>query len=102
MVVKGDGTRQLFDRGKLLNGVIRACVKRPVSIEEVEKLSLDIESQIQNSLQKEVSTNEIGEMILSRLKTVDEVAYVRFASAYKKFKDINSFMEELQKLIDER
>lgn len=99
MVIKADGTRQIFDRIKLLNGLVRACVKRPVSINELEELSLDIETQLQNSSQREITTKEIGEMLMERLKSIDEVAYVRFASVYKKFDNINSFMEELQGML---
>jgi transcriptional repressor NrdR len=102
MVVKKDKTRQIFDRQKLLNGLLRACEKRPVSIEELEKLVDSIEAQILNSLKREITTQEIGEMVMSKLKDLDEVAYVRFASVYRQFKDINTFMEELRKLLKEK
>jgi len=102
MVVKKDKTRQLFDREKLLNGLMRACEKRPVSMDALEKMVDEIESQILNSLKREITTKEIGEMVMARLKDLDEVAYVRFASVYRQFKDINTFMEELHKLLKEK
>jgi transcriptional repressor NrdR len=102
MVIKKDKTRQIFDRQKLLNGLLRACEKRPVSIEELEKLVDSIETQILNSLKREITTTEIGEMVMVKLKDLDEVAYVRFASVYRQFKDINTFMEELRKLLNEK
>jgi transcriptional repressor NrdR len=102
MVVKKDKTRQIFDRQKLLNGLLRACEKRPVSIEELEKLVDSIEAQILNSLKREITTQEIGEMVMTKLKDLDEVAYVRFASVYRQFRDINTFMEELRKLLNEK
>ena len=102
MVVKKDKTRQIFDRQKLLNGLLRACEKRPVSIDELEKLVDGIETQILNSLKREITTQEIGEMVMNRLKDLDEVAYVRFASVYRQFKDINTFMEELRKLLRDK
>lgn len=102
MVIKKDKTRQLFDREKLLNGLLRACEKRPVSIDDLEKMVTEIESQIQNTLQREITSREIGEMVMSRLKNMDEVAYVRFASVYRQFKDINTFMDELRKLLKEK
>ena len=102
MVVKKDKTRQIFDREKLLNGLLRACEKRPVSIDVLEKMVDEIEIQILNSLKREITTQEIGEMVMVRLKDLDEVAYVRFASVYRQFKDINTFMEELRKLLKEK
>lgn len=93
MVIKKDKTRQPFDREKLINGLLRACEKRPVSVDTLEKLADEIEIQILNSLKREITTNEIGEMVMARLKDIDEVAYVRFASVYRQFKDINTFME---------
>ncbi len=99
MVIKKDKTRQSFDREKLLNGLLRACEKRPVSITQLEIMVEEIESQIYNSLRREVTTQEIGEMVMNRLKDLDEVAYVRFASVYRQFKDINTFMDELRKLL---
>ena len=88
MVIKKDKTRQPFDREKLINGLLRACEKRPVSVDTLEKLADEIEIQILNSLKREITTNEIGEMVMARLKDIDEVAYVRFASVYRQFKDI--------------
>ncbi|ODM25696.1 transcriptional regulator NrdR [Clostridium sp. Bc-iso-3] len=102
MVIKKDKSRQTFNREKLLNGVLRACEKRPVSIGQLEKLVEDIESQICNSLQREVTSKHIGEMVMAKLKNLDEVAYVRFASVYRQFKDINTFMDELRKLLNEK
>jgi len=102
MVIKKDKSRQVFDREKLLNGILRACEKRPVSITQLEKLVEDIESQICNSLQREVTSKDIGEMVMAKLKNLDEVAYVRFASVYRQFKDINTFMDELRKLLNEK
>lgn len=101
MVVKKDGNRQSFDRNKLLNGIIKSCEKRPVSMKEIEKLVDDIEKNISNSLEKEIKSEDIGEMVMNKLKDIDEVAYVRFASVYRQFKDLNSFMAELKKILDE-
>jgi transcriptional repressor NrdR len=102
MVIKKDKSRQPFNRDKLLNGLLRACGKRPVSIEQLEEMVDEIESQLHNSLQREITTADIGEMVMTRLKDLDEVAYVRFASVYRQFKDINTFMDELHKLLDEK
>ena len=99
IVVKKDKSREPFDRQKLLNGFLRACEKRPVSIEMIEKAIDDIEVKLQNSLDREVSSTLIGEYAMDALKQLDEVAYVRFASVYREFKDINTFMDELQKLL---
>ena len=102
VVVKRDGSRQSFDKVKLINGMVRACEKRPVSLATLEGIADDIEQELQSNLEREISTVEIGEMVMSRLKDVDEVAYVRFASVYRSFKDINTFMEELTKLLTEK
>ena len=102
LVIKKDGSRQSFDRIKLLNGMVRACEKRPVPMSELEKISDEIEQELQNSLEREIPTTEIGELVMQKLKKVDEVAYVRFASVYRQFKDINTFMEELNKLLKDR
>lgn len=102
VVVKRDGSRQTFDKIKVMNGMLRACEKRPVSLQSLEKIADDIEQELQNSLEREVSTTEIGEMVMTRLKKVDEVAYVRFASVYRQFKDVNTFFDELSKLIDKK
>lgn len=101
VVVKRDGSRQTFDRRKLVNGMLRACEKRPVSVAQLEKIGEEIEQELQNSLEREISTEHVGELVMDKLKTVDEVAYVRFASVYRQFKDINTFMRELNKLLDE-
>ena len=102
MVIKKDGNRQTFDKTKLLNGMIRACEKRPVSYDTLEKIADEIEQELQNSLERETSTERIGELVMERLKRVDEVAYVRFASVYRQFKDINTFMSELNKLLEDK
>lgn len=102
IVVKKDGSRQSFDRTKILNGMVRACEKRPVSMAEMEAAVTDIEQVMQNSLEREISSSEIGELVMERLKPLDEVAYVRFASVYRQFKDINTFMSELNKLLSEK
>ena len=101
MVVKKDGNRQSYDRNKLLNGIIKSCEKRPVSITVIEKMVDEIEKNLYNSLEREVTSVEIGEMIMNKLKDIDEVSYVRFASVYRQFKDLNSFMDELKKILDE-
>ena len=101
IVVKKDGSRQTFDKLKLLNGLLRACEKRPVPIAELQSVTDDIEAELQNSLEREIKTSDIGELVMQRLKTLDEVAYVRFASVYRQFKDINTFMDELNKLLNE-
>ncbi len=102
VVIKRDGSRQAFDRMKVLNGMIRACEKRPVAVQELERIADDIEHELQGALEREISTTEIGEMVMARLKDVDEVSYVRFASVYRSFKDINTFMEELSKLLEDK
>ena len=102
VVVKKAGSRQSFDRQKVLGGMIRACEKRPVPLAELEKIAEEIEQDLQSGLEREISTVIIGEMVMSRLKDVDEVAYVRFDSVYRSFKDINTFMEELSKLLSDK
>ena len=99
IVIKKDKSRETFNREKLLTGLLRACEKRPVSIETLDKMIDEIETIIQNSLDREVSTEKIGELVMEKLKAIDEVAYVRFASVYRQFKDINTFMDELNKLL---
>ncbi|MDD4200291.1 MAG: transcriptional regulator NrdR [Eubacteriales bacterium] len=99
MVIKKDGSRQAFDRNKLLNGIIRACEKRPVSIADMEKIVDDIERSLNNMMEKEVESNYIGEMVMDRLKNLDEVAYVRFASVYRQFTDVNTFVQEVERLL---
>ncbi|MBE6745913.1 MAG: transcriptional regulator NrdR [Ruminococcaceae bacterium] len=102
IVVKKDKSREAFDRVKLFNGMLRACEKRPVSIETIERAVADIEAELQNSLDREVTSVHIGELTMEKLKEIDEVAYVRFASVYRQFKDINTFMDELAKLLGEK
>lgn len=99
VVIKKDKSREVFDRSKLLNGLLRACEKRPVSIETLETIVDEIENILQNSLDREVPSSLIGKYAMEKLKNVDEVAYVRFASVYRQFKDINTFMEELSRII---
>ncbi len=100
-VVKADNSRQAYDRSKVLRGIIRACEKRPVTLAQMEKIADDIESELYQSMEKEVPSTEIGEKVMKHLKEVDEVAYVRFASVHKHFSDIETFMKELKKLIAE-
>ncbi len=102
IVVKRDNSRQPFDRNKILNGMIRACEKRPVTTAQMEAAVDSIEQGIQNSLEREVTAAYIGEQVMDQLKGLDEVAYVRFASVYRQFKDINSFMQELNKILEEK
>ena len=102
VVIKKDGSRQSFDRRKVLGGMMRACEKRPVSMAQLEQIAEEIEQNLQNSLEREISTELIGEQVMDRLKAVDEVAYVRFASVYRQFKDINTFMSELNKLLENK
>ena len=102
VVVKKDGSRQSFDRRKVLGGMIRACEKRPVPLAELEKIAEEIEQDLQNSMEREISTEAIGERVMNSLRKVDQVAYVRFASVYRQFKDINSFMDELKKILETR
>ena len=102
VVVKKDGSRQSFDRNKVLNGMVRACEKRPVPMAALEQAVDEIEQIIQNSLEREIRTSDIGELVMERLKPLDEVAYVRFASVYRQFKDINTFMQELNKILEEK
>jgi len=100
--VKKDGSRQSFDRRKVLGGMIRACEKRPVPLADLEKIAEEIEQDLQNSMEREISTEAIGEKVMERLRAVDQVAYVRFASVYRQFKDIDTFMAELNKLLAEK
>ncbi len=102
VVVKKDGTREAFNRNKILNGIIRACEKRPVSVEAMENIVGDIEKKLNNSLVKEIETTVIGEHIMDALKDIDEVAYVRFASVYRQFKDTQSFLEEIAKIMKDK
>ena len=102
IVIKKDRSREVFDRNKLLNGLVRACEKRAVPLEKLEQIVDQLEAELQNSLAREVSSIKIGEMAMSALKEVDDVAYVRFASVYRQFGDINSFMDELKNMIKEK
>ena len=102
MVVKKDSSREVFDRQKLLNGMLRSCEKRPVSYQQLEKAVDNIEQTLINSYDREVSSRQIGELAMSELKKIDEVAYVRFASVYRQFSDVNTFMEELKDMLDSR
>lgn len=100
MVVKKDGRREVFDRNKILNGIIKACEKRPVPMLEIEKVVNEIERGLNNLMEKEVQSDFIGELIMEQLKKLDEVAYVRFASVYRQFTDVNTFVSEIEKLLD--
>ena len=102
VVIKKDGSRQSFDRSKVLRGIQRSCEKRPVPVAEMERMTTEIEQELQNNLEREISTELVGEMVMDKLKKADEVAYVRFASVYRQFKDINTFMSELNKLLNEK
>lgn len=102
MIIKRDNSREPFDRDKLANGILRACEKRPVSIDQIDSVIDKVEGKIYSSLEREVPSKTVGEYTLEFLKDLDEVAYVRFASVYKQFADIHSFMTELQKLLDEK
>ena len=102
LVVKKDGRREVFDSDKILSGLLKACEKRPITMKDLEALVQDIEKQVYNSLDREITSQRIGEMVMERLKSLDEVAYVRFASVYRQFKDINTFVEELDKLMKEK
>ena len=100
IVVKRDGSRQAFDRNKVLNGMVRACEKRQVPFATLEKVTTEIAQTIQNSLEREVTADKIGEMVMERLKPLDEVAYIRFASVYRRFQDVNSFMKEVSRFLE--
>ncbi|MGN1456928.1 MAG: transcriptional regulator NrdR [Acutalibacteraceae bacterium] len=102
MIIKRDNSREPYNREKLTNGIVRACEKRPISLDEIDNIVDKVEAKIQNTMEREVSSKVVGEYTMEFLKNVDEVAYVRFASVYRQFKDIHSFMEELNKLISEK
>ncbi len=102
MVVKRDGRRESFDRNKILNGIIRACEKRPVSLEQMENVVSDIERTLNNMMEKEISSEFIGEVVMDHLKDLDEVAYVRFASVYRQFKDVGTFVAEIEKFLKDK
>ena len=101
MVIKKDGSREAFDRNKVLNGILKACEKRPVSMADVERIVDDIERSLNNMMQKEIESKVIGEIIMEHLKGLDEVAYVRFASVYRQFKDVSTFVQEIEKLLND-
>ncbi len=101
LVIKNSGNRQVFDPGKIKNGIIKACEKRPVPMYKIDKLVEDIKKQIYNSLEQEISSKKIGEMVMAGLKEIDEVAYIRFASVYRQFKDTSTFLKELETIISE-
>ena len=102
VVVKKDGSRQSFDRAKVLGGMIRACEKRPVPLAELERIADSVEQELQNGLDREITTAHIGKLVMEKLRGLDQVAYVRFASVYRQFKDIDTFMAELNKLLAEK
>lgn len=99
VVIKKDGSREIFNKKKLFNGILKSCEKRPVSIDKIENIVNDIEISLQNSLEREVPSVNIGEQVMDKLKKIDEVAYIRFASVYRQFSDINTFMDEVKKLL---
>lgn len=99
LVIKKDSSREYFDKAKILNGILKACQKRPISRSQIDAIADDIEKQLSNQMLTEVKSDFIGEMIMERLKNIDEVAYVRFASVYRQFKDINTFMQEIKNLM---
>lgn len=102
VVIKRDGSRQEYNKDKIINGLIRACNKRKIPLKRIEQIAENIERNLNNNFQTEISTECIGELVMNELKNIDDVAYVRFASVYKKFKDINSFMYELKEILDDR
>ena len=99
IVVKRDGTRQSFDRNKILNAMVRAFDKRKVEMSDLERITTEIEQAIQNTLEREVSTDKLGDMVMERIKTIDEVAYIRFASVYRRFQDVGSFVQEINQFL---
>ena len=102
VVIKKDGSRETFDRNKILSGIIKACEKRPVPLSEMEKVVDDIERGLNNMMEKEVKSTFIGELVMEKLRDIDEVAYVRFASVYRQFTDINTFISEIEKLLNNK
>ena len=102
IVIKKDGSRQSFEKDKVLKGIIHACAQRPVTMETMERIANEVEQEVQNSMSREVSANKIGELVMDKLKATDQVSYVRFASVYRQFRDIDSFIEELNRLRAER
>ena len=102
LVVKRDGNREIFDKSKILAGLVRACDKRPVPVAVLEQLVLDVEKELKNSMEREVPAMRIGDMVMERLRAVDDVAYVRFASVYRKFEDVETFIQEIHKMMEAR
>jgi transcriptional repressor NrdR len=102
IIIKKDGTREIFDRNKIVSGLLKACYKRPVTLNQINDLALEIETDLQNSLKTEHHSNEIGVMVMDKLRNLDEVSYVRFASVYREFKDVETFMNELRELKEQR
>ena len=102
IVVKRDGTRQAFDRNKILNSMVRAFDKRQVDVSDLDRITTEIEQTIQNTLEREVSTDKLGEMVMARIKPLDEVAYIRFASVYRRFQDVNSFIHEINAFLEKK
>ena len=102
VVIKRDGSRQAFDKSKLLGSMLKSCEKRSVSVSTLEQMAVEIEQTLQNEMEREIPSTEIGELVMEKLKDVDEVSYVRFASVYRQFKDISTFMAELNKLLKEK
>lgn len=102
IVVKKDGNRESYDRAKMMHGIIRACEKRPVAYQQIEDLAKQIEKKLYNSMEKEILSQYIGELVMHGLREIDEVAYVRFASVYRQFKDINTFMDELKTMLNDK
>ncbi len=102
IVVKRDGTRQSFDRNKILNAMVRAFDKRKVEMADLERIATEIEQTLQNTLEREVSTDKIGEMVMERIKSIDEVAYIRFASVYRRFQDVGGFVREINQFLEKK
>ena len=102
IVVKRDGSRQAFDRNKILNSMVRAFDKRQVAVEDLDRITTEIEQSIQNTLEREVTTDAIGQMVMERIKPLDEVAYIRFASVYRRFQDVRSFIHEIEMFLEEK
>ncbi|HZJ77021.1 MAG TPA: transcriptional regulator NrdR [Oscillospiraceae bacterium] len=102
IVVKKNGNRESYNKSKILNGVIKACEKRPVSLQDIEELVDGIEKQLYNTMEREITTEFIGNLVIEKIKELDEIAYVRFASVYREFKDINTFMDEVKKILGEK
>ena len=101
-VIKNNGTRETFDKNKLMSGIMKSCNKRPITVAQIQSIVDDIENAVMSSMDKEIESKNIGNMVMERLKGIDEVAYVRFASVYRQFKDINTFMDELKKMIADK